>query len=278
LEQNLPIKQQVPATANRFSWLLLPVILCIFFLPLFLAGLRQKSRRSKLAVPRENIAQEFVRLVIGAILHPQMWGSREQLWDYQLLPTWQSKTISIRQALRHARHGRLFSARKEHWPGSGKIPRRTIVLDASQAQLMPVLQILPGVIDLESSERLGLQPLARPTTPPISPLFKQANQILARLGPEMPSLLLATRLAGPASVDIRLPAKNWAGLNNQRLSCIAVNPHHPAVQGLLGLFQRNSALALFRFIRQLGCSSAFIAITPDLSWPRLARMLLRESP
>ncbi|MCX6556094.1 MAG: ATP-binding protein [Candidatus Aminicenantes bacterium] len=292
----LPSPESGPGNGSRLG--LLALGLAVMAMLLSLAAVYR--RRSSLVLPSgmagmtSDAGKELLLpLIQQALLQPEKWGRENPLWDHPFLPTVGSKPMSIRRALALLRRNRLLVATSQNPLAAALKDRGLPILDLHAKLFAPLLNLLPGAVNLDLLYRLRPQPPGHrgaaqppghrgPAQPPgrtgagSDDFLASVNKFLYRKFTRPTICLLAPGLQQADLLAVSLPAvPRQKGLFfPQRF--IAVNPTGKRFNELAELFKKNRPLALLRFLQTLHGESLLPATNPETLLKKSARRLLRE--
>jgi hypothetical protein len=267
-----------PGDGGRLGLLVLGLAAMAVLLGLAVAYRRRSGTAlpSGMAAMTPDAGKELLLpLIQQALLQPEKWGRENPLWDHPFLPTVGNRPLSIRRALALLRRSRLFVASGPN-PLAATLKDRGIpILDLSAKPFAPLLNLLPGAVNLDLLYRLRPQPPGRTGTGSdglLASVNKSLNGKFA--GPMI--CLLAPGMQQADLLAVSLPATpGRKGLFFPR-RFIAVNPAGKRFNELGVLFKTNRPLAVLRFLQTLHGESLLSAADPEALLKKAARRLLRQ--
>jgi len=248
---------------------------------LVLSGVRIAFRRRDDAVTAVGAdagewRRSLSRMALGALMQPQNWGGADALWNIRLLPTIAGRPLSLRQAWKLSKRGRLFS---------GSIVRPLVrdmalsgipVLDLGDKAFTELIRTLPGLLDLDVLTALQSVVPQENGADACERFLARANRWLKKISRRAPPCLLATGLGSRTLQDLVPPLSSAITALPIRVPCVAVNSESSELRALASLAQKNPRLALFRFFRILCGESRFYRNQGGDFARRAARHLLQE--
>ncbi len=256
------------------------LILLVLTVILFLLKKEKFARRRSTANPTISAqkSKEFLMPVIQqALLQPEIWGQQNLLWNYRFLPTLKGKPISINRALALLRRGRLMLTTNKNQLAAAMSRRGTPILDLSQDFFTPLLNFLSGAVNLAALYRLQPQPPSGPGRKADS-LLKAVNHVLGNKLKKPTICLLSPGLRENDFFYISLPATPRQKHFFFPRRFIAVNPSGRHLSTLTALYEKNRALAVFKFLQALNSESLLPVADPDAFLKKAARRLLSQRP
>jgi hypothetical protein len=269
-----------PGNGSRLALLALGLAVTAMLLAVAVAFRRRYSPARPSAMAGMTAAAGkglLLPLIQQALLQPEKWGRDNPLWDHPFLPTIGNRPLSIRRALALLRCGRLLVAAGQNPLTATMKDRGLPVIDLREKMFAPLLNLLPGTVNLDLLYRLRPQPPGR-TGACSDDFLASVNKFLKGKFARPTICLLAPGLQQIDLLAVSLPAApRQKGLFfPQRF--IAVNPTGKRFNELAELFKMNRPLAVLRFLQTLHGESLLPAANPETLLRKTARRLLRQRP
>ena len=269
----------VPGNAVLYFFITIILSLC----PLFFVIYRKKKQKVNITGSTREGDQETTRetlaqMAAGALLRPGLWGYDSHIRYYRILPTLHpekpgrsiiKKSISLDRALSLAKAGKLLKSHRNNplarkFTGSG-----TAVLDKDDPAFRSLINLLPGVIDLDLVLSLKAVPPDQVSRQKVAQLLSRVNKLLKKIKMGCPDCRWAAGLRDREFLDVELPGS---------ARYIAVNPGGRGVEMLAWLFSRNPQLAVYSLIKRLLRESRLFPPLPGSILKKTALILLKEMP
>ena len=261
------------------SNILVAVGLAAMALPLIIVWLsgRKRQRRRAAMLPPPQGKELILPLIQQAVLQPEIWGRQSPLWNHRFLPTIHGRPMAIRRAFTLLRRGRLLFCTSLNPLAAAMNNRDMPILDLRQSFFTPLLNLIPGALNLDLL--LQLQPLPLPKLENGSEdLLAAVNALLSKKLRKTTLCLLSPGLHDADFFNVSLPFTP----NQRRFffprRFIAVNPAGKRLAELSILFKQNRSLAVFRFLQALNSVSLLPVADPHAFLRKTARQLLRQGP
>jgi hypothetical protein len=263
-----------PTRWRSFYPILLFAIFFIFVLfILFLIWTRRKRPDSSFkAGDMPRVKDHLAGMALHALLHPRAWGENTNIRSVKILPTITGPPLSLRQALKLSKTGRLFYISQTN-PLVRHLEKAPVpILKTGHPGFDPLIKLLPGGISLDRIFALRAVVPEKADHPLMGQLLSGVSRLLS-----LPCLAAPGLLTGDFfDVDLSpLPSRSVSviGIPNQ---FIAVNPGSSQIQSILSLFKENPQLAQFRLVKILLKESGLFSTSHDVILEKVSRHLLKE--
>ena len=259
--------------------MLVAVGLAAMVLALFIALLSgRKRRRQRTAMfPPQQGKELILPLIQQAVLQPEIWGRQSPLWNHRFLPTITGRPMAIRRAFTLLRRGRLLFCTSLNPLVAAMNGRGIPILDLRQKIFTPLLNLIPGALNLDLLLQLQPQPLPEQGDGSEG-LLAAVNALLSKILKKTTLCLLAPGLHEADFFNVSLPFTPDQRLFFFPRRFIAVNPAGKRLCELSILFKQNRSLAVFRFLQALNSVSLLPVADPHAFLRETARQLLRKGP
>ena len=237
---------------------------------------KRKKRVAEVSLPPEaQMKSQLMQLVQQAMLQPEIWGPDNPLCGHRILPTIGKKSLSIRQAQRLIEKKKLFFTANRNPLALAMMDSGIEVLDLSQPLYAPLRALLAGAIDADMLCRLRPVPAALRGPDSAYGLLDAVNACQIGTMKKPAPCLLAPGLSGSDLLTIALPAPLRQAPFFFPRCFVAVNPAGAVFQHLSSLYNRNPALAVFKFLVRLRSGRLPRAAASPAPLKKAARRLLR---
>ncbi|MCP4606178.1 MAG: hypothetical protein GY847_37640 [Proteobacteria bacterium] len=215
---------------------------------LFLMLAREGSHQ--LFAPEDEGQQRRVaaEMVTNALTYPDAWLGSGGITLRRLLPVHgSSPAMSLREALARGSKERLWCSNGETDLVKRAIERKVRILDISDPAFGPLIERLPGIVDLDDTA------LLRPTRPkkldgdlkPVGRLIQQMNRLLVRSGLPDGIILPCFGLKGSIFRDVDLSGLRMRRHLSQPTRFVAVQPQSEMILERATLGRAELDLAAF---------------------------------
>lgn len=263
--------------SSSLLYLLITVLLLLS--PVFFLVYKKKRKENNTnPLPheddKEKIKETLAQMAAGALLNPGVWGQDNNIWYYRILPTINpanagsriNKNISLDRALKLTKAGKLLKSRRIN-PLSQQFKKSAAaVLDKDDRAFHSLINLIPGVIDLDTIFSLRAVPPTALANNRVARLLNAVNRLLKKTGKNYPQCMWTPGLKNRDLLDVNLPASR---------DFIAVNPAGKQVEMLGWLFQRNPQLAVYNLVKKLVRESRLFPDAQQSILKETAIMLLR---
>ncbi len=253
---------------NRGIIYALGALLLILLATLVVLQVKARKKPPPVSTPiLKQVEKSLAGMALHALVHPNQgtWGPAGGILDFRIIPTCNSRPLSLRRVLKMGQEQTLFTASAknplmEYWhstPAFFPLP----ILDAGNDAFAPLLKLLPGAVHLDEIAALKVVDPKKAKASWLGQLVAAVNETGTIIrGSGIPFCLLA---AGEMSGDFfdvdlsplpRLP-KEWMP------NCfVAVNPSSGHLNALAAQFRTNPRLAQFRFIELVVKESRLVVV------------------
>jgi hypothetical protein len=145
----------------------------------------------------------------------------------------------------------------------------TAVLDTDDPAFRSLINLLPGVIDLDLVLSLKAVPPGQVSQQQVARLLAKTNALLKKIKMGCPGCMWAAGLRDREFLDVELPGSS---------RYIAVNPGGRGVEMLAWLFGQNPQLAVYNLVKRLLRESRLFTPLPGRILKKTAVILLKEMP
>jgi len=274
-----PLEREKAGIIEIFFFLII-----ILAIPAFLIIRNLKRKREDISSGleyrnRAQVKQDIAGIARSFLLNPDLWGKELKLSERKIITTLQGGQLSIRELIKLANNHQLFTGRKDNPFVRELINSKNHILDSNDKIFEPVIEIIPGVIDLDMIYDIGIKTDIGSMGKNVSVFLSKINKILKKVGNSGVVCLYAPELSGQSMIDIDLTGiekKSFFDRFKLPKKFIAINPKSVELKDIFFSYEENSYLSVFRLIGKIVNNSAFFVNDPD-SLERISiRIILEE--
>lgn len=273
-------KKQEKATFEK----ILILILLLSFIPLIIFlkkyyGNGRNVTRGLDASQKGKARRDIIEIARSYLLNPKLWNYNFNIADQKIVTTLNGDRISIKEAVKLIRGGRLFSGKKENIIVKELIDSKTVILDSGDKIHEPLIRLFSGIFDLDKLLSMSVEPDGEKGTTPAALFLKSVNTVLKSLNWKKIICLNAPGLSDNYYMDIDLSEISSSDFfKNLKYpkKFIAVNLRSVQIAPYVDLYQKNPGLAIYRFLDNIVERSLFFISDKNIARRKIIRRVINN--
>jgi len=292
LPEHLPYPDENETSGPARLFIYFFISMAIFLIPIFYLLMRKKNQQ----LPGEKIYQikkHLSQMAMGALLQPEAWGYKSNIWDYRIIPTIGQKPLSLEQVLTLSKKNKLYAGSRNNPLVSQFEKAEITVLDQEDKAFFSLITLLPGVIDLDMIDSLRARLPETVEKNPLAVFLARVNKKIKKVSSDLPLCIWSSNVNGQdiqrinfsniftiCFIKSRFTIKSLFPKRGKILlpkHFMVFNPQSEKIQKTFIQYQQNQDLALFNLIRIIIKELTLFPDQEKRLIKRTSKLLLKES-